>query len=594
MQLLNNDIFSSIRFKLLASLFIALGCSIAISLFGIWSYEKKQYVQIAQQEAMQAGRTIQKSLWAAMLANDQQAIQQTVNEVHAIVQPSTISIVGNNGKVSVSSKNALMGTIVDRDTDPSCTVCHTDKNIVPQKNAVFLETEKGLFLRNIIKIVNKPPCYRCHSAEHENLGIFVYDADFTPVTKMLRTVASRTILTGLLTFVGLIIILSLVINRYVHYPIKQLVKGTLQVGRGDFRHWVQVDVGGEFQEMADSFNIMSRAIGRYIDEVKQKNRETKILYSFSRELSKVIEWHQVKKTVVSLLYETFPVEHVSLVVLHESKENSIELAWRKKGERRYGHDEYRLDDPGMALPVCVEKDIQKWLQGQINEPLFTHNDSKVLVPLFSGEQSLGLLCVQTEGQQPFNLSEKHLFPALADNVAITLANARSYHMAITDSLTSLYTKRYFQTRLKQSVTIHSDGTSPGFCVLLLDIDHFKQVNDTYGHPAGDEVLMQFAGLIKENIRHMDIPCRFGGEEFVVLLPEEENLQAAKETAERLRSEIEKFSFTAAGCPPIHKTVSIGMACYPLHGTSGEDVVKAADIALYEAKNSGRNQVKYMS
>lgn len=593
MQLLNNDIFSSIRFKLLASLFIALGCSITISLFGIWSYEKKQYVQIAQQEAMQAGRTIQKSLWAAMLANDQEAIQETVNEVHDIVQPSIISIVGNNGKVSVSSNNALTGTIIDRDADPSCTVCHTDKNIVPQKNAVFLETEKGLLLRNIIKIVNKPPCYKCHSKQHENLGILVYDADFTPVTQMLRTVASRTILTGLFTFVGLIIILSLVINRYVHSPIKQLVKGTLRVGRGDFQHWVQVDVGGEFQEMADSFNIMSRAIGRYIDEVKQKNRETKILYGFSHELSKIIEWNRVKKTVVNLLYATFPIEQVSLVMPHETKDNSIEIAWRQKGERRYGHDEYHLGDPGMALPGCLEKDIQKWLQGQINEPLFTYNDSKVLVPLFSGGQSLGLICVQTEGQQPFNSSEKHLFPALADHVAITLANARSYHMAITDSLTGLYTKRYFQTKLKQSV-MTNEGTSPGFCVLLLDIDHFKQVNDTYGHPAGDEVLMQLAGIIKENIRHMDIACRYGGEEFVVLLPEEENLQAARETAERLRSEIESFSFTASACPPIYKTVSIGLACSPLHGISGEEIVKAADIALYEAKNSGRNQVKCIS
>ena len=543
---------------------------------------------------MQAGKTIQKSLWAAMLANDQQAIQQTINEVHDIVTPSTISIVGNNGKISVSSNKALIGTIIDRDADPGCAVCHADTNIVPQENAVFLETEKGLFLRNIIKIVNKPPCHKCHSDKDKNLGILVFDADFVPITQMLRTVASRTILTGLFTFAGLIIILSLVINRYVHYPIRQLVKGTLRVGRGDFQHWVQVDVGGEFQEMADSFNIMSRAIGRYMGEVKRKNRETKILYGFSHELSKVIEWNQVKKTVGNLLYATFPLEHVSLVVMHETKENSIEIAWRKKGERRYGHDEYRLDDPGMSLPVYLEEDIHKWLQGQINDPLFTHNDTRVLLPLFSGGQSLGLLCVQTEGQQVFSPSEKHLFPALANHVAITLANARSYHMAITDSLTSLYTKRYFQSRLKQSVRGHSDGTSLGFCVLLLDIDHFKQVNDTYGHPAGDEVLMQLAGLIKENIRHMDIPCRFGGEEFVVLLPEEEDLQAAKETAERLRSEIENFSFTAAGCPPIRKTISVGLACYPLHGTSGEDVVKAADIALYEAKNSGRNQVRCMS
>ena len=132
-------------------------------------------------------------------------------------------------------------------------------------------------------------------------------------------------------------------------------------------------------------------------------------------------------------------------------------------------------------------------------------------------------------------------------------------------------------------------TKRGFCMLMLDLDHFKQVNDEHGHPAGDQVLMHCGELIRSHVRHGDIPFRYGGEEFVVLLKGDQ-IEDAVRTAERIRLEAAKMVLQIDDIPSFSITVSIGVACFPHHFTTANDLVNAADTALYDAKHNGRNQV----
>lgn len=167
---------------------------------------------------------------------------------------------------------------------------------------------------------------------------------------------------------------------------------------------------------------------------------------------------------------------------------------------------------------------------------------------------------------------------------------KSVSMALTDGLTGLYNRHYLNVHLENMVK-QSHKNSKNLALMILDMDHFKEVNDTHGHDVGDMVLKQLATMIVSTARSTDLAARFGGEEFVVLMPETDPL-AALGAANRVREIVETTPFIIGEGKTIHRTLSIGVASLVLEGSdSQEDLLKRADEALYMAKNSGRNNVK---
>jgi two-component system cell cycle response regulator len=165
----------------------------------------------------------------------------------------------------------------------------------------------------------------------------------------------------------------------------------------------------------------------------------------------------------------------------------------------------------------------------------------------------------------------------------------SIEMAVTDQLTGLHNRRYLETHFS-GLFDESAMRARDLSVLMLDIDKFKLVNDTYGHDAGDEVLKEFANRVKDATRIVDVVARLGGEEIVVVLPET-GLQAAAAVAERIRSHIEAQPFAIySGTSQITVTVSIGVASRRAGDQSPAQMLKRADEALYRAKGGGRNRV----
>ncbi|WP_443750499.1 PleD family two-component system response regulator [Asticcacaulis solisilvae] len=165
---------------------------------------------------------------------------------------------------------------------------------------------------------------------------------------------------------------------------------------------------------------------------------------------------------------------------------------------------------------------------------------------------------------------------------------RSLEMAVTDGLTGLNNRRFLDHQLSLALSRHNRGGQP-CSVLLLDIDFFKRVNDTYGHDAGDEVIKEFARRLSLNVRAIDLPCRFGGEEFVVLMPETESVDAGH-IAERVRQQVADAPFILSDGRQLNVTVSVGVATSQGLGDSPESLLKRADEGVYEAKSSGRNRV----
>ncbi len=175
--------------------------------------------------------------------------------------------------------------------------------------------------------------------------------------------------------------------------------------------------------------------------------------------------------------------------------------------------------------------------------------------------------------------------------ARTLLDFKAYldtceEQAVTDHLTGLANRRRFERQLEREIARTTRHGRP-FCLLMLDIDHFKQVNDTYGHEAGDESLRRLAKILQEGTRGIDLAARVGGEEFAVILTET-SLAGGVEVAERLRIALEAAEATSPGSI----AASFGVAEYPFHARTSRDLVASADAALYEAKRKGRNRVSY--
>lgn len=163
-------------------------------------------------------------------------------------------------------------------------------------------------------------------------------------------------------------------------------------------------------------------------------------------------------------------------------------------------------------------------------------------------------------------------------------------LSVVDSLTHVYNRRYFQHRLRDEFE-RGRRYDRDFCCLIIDVDKFKDVNDTLGHPIGDKVLKSIADILRTNIRAADILCRYGGDEFGLLLPET-NFQGAYVTAERVRSKVEKTNLATAE-QPVFISLSCGISSLVEGGAVGiDELVTQADVALYKAKKAGRNQISF--
>jgi diguanylate cyclase (GGDEF)-like protein len=209
-----------------------------------------------------------------------------------------------------------------------------------------------------------------------------------------------------------------------------------------------------------------------------------------------------------------------------------------------------------------------------------------------GDQVIGMISAQTYQTYDYTPEDQQILEMLAAYSAIAINNARLFaevrRLAITDSLTGVFNRRYFFTSIQNEFR-RSERYGHPLSMMMLDLDHFKAINDTYGHDIGDEIIKEVSQFCQDNIRKLDILARYGGDEFVILLPET-NLNHATELAERLRGMIESQSIQI-GEMLFQMTISIGVTGIRDESVKMEDFLKNVDQALYAAKEAGRNTVR---
>jgi diguanylate cyclase (GGDEF)-like protein len=219
--------------------------------------------------------------------------------------------------------------------------------------------------------------------------------------------------------------------------------------------------------------------------------------------------------------------------------------------------------------------------------------SSICLPLAIQAENMGLLIIYSSSKEILTREEVYLGNTFAEDIQLSLSNIKLreslYEQSTHDPLTGLYNRRYLDTTLSREIQLTIREKKP-LCVAMLDLDHFKAFNDLNGHEAGDEALRYFAENLQDNFRGTDISCRYGGEEFLIVLINSD-LDSAKSKLEHFRNIIKKGKIHAHGAQLNPLSVSIGIAEAPVQGSTTRDIIHAADVALYSAKQLGRDRIE---
>ena len=351
--------------------------------------------------------------------------------------------------------------------------------------------------------------------------------------------------------------------------------------------------------------------------IKNKEQETKImdlnktihnlsiLYNISQAVNFIDDLKRLISVILDKAIETVNAEKGSLM-LYDQTDNTLQVKVvyglkDKEHENAINNGliECQKINPntGIAGKVYSEKkSIITNLGGKDPRFCMMKDDkdnvsSLICVPLIAKGECIGIINITNKKNgKLFNKKDLEFIEALANQAAIAVDNAQLYELATKDGLTKLYIHRHFYLLLESEINrVHRYHHV--LSLLMLDIDEFKMVNDTYGHLVGDMVLKEIANVIQKTVRHVDIPARYGGEEFTIIMPET-SMHTSIIIAERLRKKISEIEVKVDENTIIRPTVSMGVAEYPNAADNIKDLIDAADKALYMSKQNGKNCIHY--
>jgi diguanylate cyclase (GGDEF)-like protein len=387
---------------------------------------------------------------------------------------------------------------------------------------------------------------------------------------------------------GILVFLTGVVTRLIVAPVLQLIRASEQVAGGDFAPLLPPMVDNEFGVLSRSFSQMTTALRREREEIASLNR-------FSEAVTQCTSEAEVYDLLLHSLKERFQPRQVIIFQLNQA-ENYLEAA---------------------ATLLPLPKEVEAW--PVIEEPhnckavrtgrSFVVNDVRVeplcpskfvmpsegsyyCGPLIAGGIIIGSVRMEA-AKDLWTPDRLRLLESYLNGAASALSNLRLLdrmkQQANIDMLTGLYNRRFVEDYARKLLAIARRRMQP-VGVIMLDLDHFKSFNDVYGHEVGDRILRQFAKTVTASMRETNLAARYGGEEFVVILPDT-STKSCLLVAERIRKAVAAMVVPSNTEKPLPQlTVSIGIAAFPEHGETLEEIIQASDKALYESKRGGRNRV----
>jgi diguanylate cyclase (GGDEF)-like protein len=398
---------------------------------------------------------------------------------------------------------------------------------------------------------------------------------------------SRLLIGGLLiAFLGLSLASSVFVVRALQGQIDSFLQAARRLGSGEMGERVPVQGDDEFAALGQEFNTMAEQLETHVEEVERKRRE---LEDSIRRIGEAFGTGLDRQGIVDLAVRT------AIQACNAEAGRLVPVDPRELEEVRL------VDDAGLlqALEAAerqvlapgtkVEEPAHGGLKGvhALAMPLVGRHDEK------GGGETLGAISIARRGSD-FSLEQCDLLAYLTTQAAVSLENVdlhqRVQRQAITDELTGLSNVRHFHELLDQEIE-RAQRFDNHIGLVMVDIDNFKSVNDTYGHPQGDLVLKEVARVLTEQSRDIDFPARYGGEEMSVILPQTD-IGGAAMLAERMREAVAELEVRRLDGQGILKlTASFGVAALPGSATDKRYLIAVADEALYRAKHAGKNRVE---
>jgi len=323
---------------------------------------------------------------------------------------------------------------------------------------------------------------------------------------------------------------------------------------------------------------------------RKRARQLQAINTIAQQSTAVMELEDLLARACSVIQQAFQVPHVSLC-LREDEDLVMRAHYGTLTPcfpcgGRFPASQQPWAEVIASSGTVIERDLTSVPESL---RLFQECASRMSIPLISFGQTHGVLSLHSSARNAFQPSELQSLESVADICANAIQNAhyveRVKQLAYLDGLTGIFNRRFFELRIMEEIE-RARRYGTGMAVIMADIDQFKRLNDEFGHLLGDEVLRQVSSLFHQQVRKIDVVCRYGGEEFAILLTQT-NVQQAFAIAEKLRRMVQGWQFPGV---PRTITISAGVAAFPTHGLTRDEMIRAADSGLYAAKQEGRNRV----
>ncbi len=453
---------------------------------------------------------------------------------------------------TIEDVNARRGDeeFLPRDDETSSQVLPSDhpelnKTLTDQATTTYYETSSSgeRFLTFLAPIVNDEGCHKCHGKDQPLRGVLKLTTSLAAVQEDIhKSLIQSTMVVGL-AILGTLLLTGLLIRRAVVNPIDRVTRAMVRAADGDLTQTVPVMGRDELSQMAFSFNHMTRQLMQTYTGLRNEQDKLATIILSARE--GIVVTDSDGKVVL--------MNPAAELLLGKSMRELVDSGFMSL-----------IDDPS-GLKNLLERDPS------IKEPETVHFNQRVL--------SVYAATIRTP--QGGVVGSAALIRDITEEKRL---EERLRRLSTTDGLTGLFNRRHLDETLTTELERALRYNAP-LSIMMFDVDHFKRFNDEHGHDQGDRVLQAIAQSLQEHVRKVDVPCRYGGEEFLAILPGT-NQAGAIIVSERLRHAIEQMEVDG-----LNVTISIGVASVPeLDVRSSATLVEAADSALYRAKRAGRNQV----
>lgn len=391
-------------------------------------------------------------------------------------------------------------------------------------------------------ILNQEPCHKCHGSAKPVRGLLKLTTSLAQVERDIQQARQDSIIVLAFALAGTMLLTGYMVGRSVVRPIERVTKAMARASTGDLSHDVPVQTRDELGKMAQSFNVMTSELRNTYDGLRRE---------------------QDKLTTI--------IRSAGEGIVLTDGEGKIVLV-NPAAERLLGKSADMIVEVGLLNILDDPLTMQRWLSA---------GDEQTPSVVRHGDHVLQVFASTIHGSDGHVVGSAALLRDITEEKRLEEELRR---LSTTDGLTGLFNRRHLDETL-ETEWHRSLRTREPLSVIMFDVDHFKKFNDTYGHDQGDRVLQKVAQVFRETLRRHDVACRYGGEEFVGILPSTPS-GGAHAVAERLRLDIE-----AAVVDGLRVTISLGVASMPeLDAGSSEKLIEFADQALYRAKEAGRNQV----